>query len=230
MKHVNDRTRGLQPIHGFTLIELLVVVAIIAVLISLLLPGLSNARNKAKRLVCQNNMKQITMALLMYADAENNGRFPRRKPNPSTSWAFLVIGGEANLVTQFLYPKYTRDPKIFFCPFNQYRRPENNTSLTAVSFWTYLMAASGQRPFANRDEQDVKRVDVGSTLNIREDWVAGGSWSWPLLYDQGFLSWGNDYFNHPDGLNMVYIDLALKWYNYKDIWWSSNYCDEFLRR
>lgn len=52
---------------GFTLIELLVVVAIIALLISILLPALRNAREQGKRAVCLSNMRQMGIALLSYA-------------------------------------------------------------------------------------------------------------------------------------------------------------------
>jgi prepilin-type N-terminal cleavage/methylation domain-containing protein/prepilin-type processing-associated H-X9-DG protein len=57
---------------GFTLIELLVVVAIIAVLIAMLLPALSGARDSAKSIVCQSNIKQIVMACLYYSGDKND--------------------------------------------------------------------------------------------------------------------------------------------------------------
>ena len=53
---------------GFTLIELLVVIAIIALLMSILMPALNRAREQGKRIACLNNLKQLAMGWILYAD------------------------------------------------------------------------------------------------------------------------------------------------------------------
>lgn len=68
---------------AFSLIELLVVIAIIAILASLLLPALGRSKDKSGDIKCLSNLKQIGVALTIYAD-EHNGRLPSAERRPTT--------------------------------------------------------------------------------------------------------------------------------------------------
>lgn len=105
------------------MIELLVVIAIIAILMAILLPSLSKAREAGKRAVCLNNMRQLTLAWNMYAD-ENNGKIvnscyyigPQEPLWVAPDWSMSDPAEEIEAIKAgALYP-YCKNVKLYKCP------------------------------------------------------------------------------------------------------------------
>ncbi len=123
---------------AFTLVELLVVVGIIAVLIGLLLPALSVAREHANRTACLSNLHQLGVALTLYANA-NHGRLPNGNPAGDTS------GEDENLLLVDFNDEYLKQPKVFRCPSSKLAVPtaittsdvgEENSSRMSYDFYS----------------------------------------------------------------------------------------------
>ena len=113
--HFQLRTASFSPglARGFTLVELLVVIAIIGTLVGLLLPAVQAARESGRRSVCQNNLKQIGLAILNHHDAKKCFPYATDKWGDGKSSAFMKHAILPYIEEDKLYSKMMADPKFY---------------------------------------------------------------------------------------------------------------------
>jgi prepilin-type N-terminal cleavage/methylation domain-containing protein/prepilin-type processing-associated H-X9-DG protein len=195
---------------GFTLIELLVVIAIIAILAAILFPVFARAREKARQSSCLSNVKQISLAVLMYAQ-DYDERLPLQYHNSGSAPAETLLEPGGRSVWYVYIEPYLKNEEILACPsqIDEHFYVQGGSSLRVTD---PVLGYGWNYNFCYIQPVKLARItEPASVINICEQAGSLPYGRWFNEADAGSKNFVWDYDRHNGGANYGFCDGHAKW-------------------